>query len=1336
MGIQGKEYVRFSCFGKRNEEINTPEQQTGLLKDVSDSTTRPFYINYGQDDQMQIYGYKRNKLKTVVTWFFIILSGGVLRLFFHWIPHWLLFVTSSRCAFDLAETILIIESYKNKHKIYHVKPLQILTPDTVKKLENDQNKCLSNVNNDFKDIPINLSVHFENGVFKIVDRLLYFKCKKLIYVYDTEKNEFVKLRGLDVGVKSEIFHKSQGLSSSEQFMRRLVYGPNEIVVPEKTVLTLLFLEVLNPFYIFQLFSFCLWFADNYYYYAMAILIMSAGGIIMAVIQTRKNQHNLKSTVHSSDVATVIRGNNKILQDPTFCEGIQTEVISTELLVPGDILEIPTHGCIMHCDAVLLAGNCIVNESMLTGESVPVTKTPIPNVPNLMYDPKEHSRHTLFCGTQVIQTRYFGNEKVLAIVIRTGFTTAKGGLVRSILYPPPVDFRFEKDSYRFVVLLAGIASIGFIYTVFTKFHRGVAVRDLVLEAMDLITIVVPPALPAAMTVGRLYAQKRLEKNNIYCISPRTINVSGSIDCVCFDKTGTLTEDGLDMLCVVPIREKYFDIPVKNIENMAMNTFFCGMVSCHSLTLIDKQITGDPLDLKMFESTKWIIEEHETSDSTKFNMIFPTVVKPATSKCSPTAEDSELNDDIGIIREFPFSSSSQRMGVIIRKLCGQHFEYYCKGSPEMILNFVKPESVPEDFLNVLKAYTQQGYRVIAMAHKVLNKMSYAKVLRVQRDVIECDMNLLGLIVLENRLKPDTTPSISMLNNANIRTIMVTGDNILTAVSVAKECGIIVQSQSVITVNVDGDSPPQVYYTLTNTKNKQLAASNSCDNSITDSASVASLETVESAMVSATQNADYAEKPQNLFNNYRFGLTGKVWSAIRIYYPDLIPKLVTRGAIFARMSPDQKQQLVEELQGLGYYVAMCGDGANDCGALKAAHTGISLSEAESSVASPFTSKNSNIACVPNIIKEGRAALVTSFDLFIISIFAFFFGKTEAYSGKLVKETPLSSLISLSPILSLFLQLLLVSAFQVAALKHVQAEEWFVPFNASHREDSENVACFENYTIFALSSFQYVILAIVFSKGKPYRQSIFSNYGLVVSAIGLTIFNAYLVLYPFDFLKNNFELILPPVWEFKLYILGYAIAHFVIATIIEVCIIEHLVFKKLRFKYHNIDKSRRKFLAIERDLQKDSSWPTLSLDYKSSASPQSLTQTPKYIAEIVIENENVFDKNHVLNSFFDVTRSNDLSKDNDSSHVDNYESELKLDPANLSVTGDTCINKTNNHATLSCDELACNRVLGRNIKCLSESAPNVSSVNCFVQIPIERVDNQNLDNSAIMEMNNIELR
>lgn len=157
---------------------------------------------------------------------------------------------------------------------------------------------------------------------------------------------------------------------------------------------------------------------------------------------------------------------------------------------------------------------------------------------------------------------------------------------------------------------------------------------------------------------------------------------------------------------------------------------------------------------------------------------------------------------------------------------------------------------------------------------------------------------------------------------------------------------------------------------------------------------------------------------------------------------------------------------------FLAMCGDGANDCGALKAAHTGISLSEAESSVASPFTSKNPDITCVLNIIKEGRAALVTSFgifkymaayslcqfvsvmilysidsnltdmeflyiDLFIISAFAFFFGRTEAYSGKLVKQTPLNSLISFSPVLSLLLQMAIVIFFQVKTLNYLKFVE-----------------------------------------------------------------------------------------------------------------------------------------------------------------------------------------------------------------------------------------------------------------------------------------------------------
>jgi cation-transporting ATPase 13A3/4/5 len=72
-----------------------------------------------------------------------------------------------------------------------------------------------------------------------------------------------------------------------------------------------------------------------------------------VLQKQKNLH---STVHSSDMVTVIRGDTRL-----------EERISTDDLVPGDVMVVPSHGCVMHCDAALLTGKCIMNESMLTGE---------------------------------------------------------------------------------------------------------------------------------------------------------------------------------------------------------------------------------------------------------------------------------------------------------------------------------------------------------------------------------------------------------------------------------------------------------------------------------------------------------------------------------------------------------------------------------------------------------------------------------------------------------------------------------------------------------------------------------------------------------------------------------------------------------------------------------------------------------------------------------------------------------------------------------------------------------------------------------------------------------
>lgn len=93
-----------------------------------------------------------------------------------------------------------------------------------------------------------------------------------------------------------------------------------------------------------------------------------------------------------------------------------------------------------------------------------------------------------------------------------------------------------------------------------------------------------------------------------------------------------------------------------------------------------------------------------------------------------------------------------------------------------------------------------------------------------------------------------------------------------------------------------------------------------------------------------------------------------------------MLQRTQVFARMKPEDKSQLIQELQQSEEQLqcGMCGDGANDCGALKTADIGISLSEAEASIAAPFTSKVQDIRCVVTILKEGRCALVTSFQCF----------------------------------------------------------------------------------------------------------------------------------------------------------------------------------------------------------------------------------------------------------------------------------------------------------------------------------------------------------------------
>lgn len=119
--------------------------------------------------------------------------------------------------------------------------------------------------------------------------------------------------------------------------------------------------------------------------------------------------------------------------------------------------------------------------------------------------------------------------------------------------------------------------------------------------------------------------------------------------------------------------------------------------------------------MFESTGWILEEFNNEHSNKYDLVAPTIVKPPKNN-SFTQNMNEISE-IGIVQQYQFSSSLQRMAVIVRVLGSDTYKAYTKGSPEMILSLSKPETIPKDIMICLKRYTEQGYRVIAMGQTKL-------------------------------------------------------------------------------------------------------------------------------------------------------------------------------------------------------------------------------------------------------------------------------------------------------------------------------------------------------------------------------------------------------------------------------------------------------------------------------------------------------------------------------------------------------------------------------------------------------------------------------------------
>ncbi|CAL4078902.1 unnamed protein product, partial [Meganyctiphanes norvegica] len=1106
-------------------------------------------LNLDTKEELEIIGFKNDTKKFIGTVVLTIFSGGLLLFLLSWKPSIKLRLMYVHCDLRDATRILLKDIYGQE----------------------------------FEEVIVNEEVpDGEDG--KTIHKQRSFCNKKIKYLWDDRSCTFFQTRYLKPGQSLGSFHKrSKGLSEITALSHISIYGENFMKIEVLSIWRLLVEQAYNPFYFFQLYTVILWSLESYYYFASCIAALSVISITLMVYETRRQSNALSKTVTSESEVVLL------MMDT------DSKVTSSRNIVPGDIILLADDSGRLEVDAVLLEGQVLTNEAMLTGESVPVTKVCVNAENETVFNERDHKYHVLFSGTEVLQVR--GAPELPALVINTGFSTTRGELVRSILFPKPVDFHFNSDFTHLIgcFLLVGLGLV--IWSLYHWIKKGATWEEIIYNSLDLITFVVPPILPATITAINVWSQKRLKKQDIFCLSSNYISLAGSVDLMCFDKTGTLTEGDLALTGILPCESREIGEPQEDLTEIPPERpLVRALASCHSLTTINGKLVGNPLDVKIFGGISWKMVDADTKIiNQNYGFVTPVLLQP-TNVSTDIAEDYEM----AVAKMFPFESTEQRMTVVVRRRESTNFDLYIKGAPEKIASFCKPETVPSMWKSAVDWYTKQGVRVIAVAWKPLsNKLTIEQMEKSRRENLENGSELLGLVLMQNKIKPVTPHILTILHDADILPVMITGDNLQTAMSVACQSGLVRPGVQLVVVKAE-----------------------------IVSSTVKAAQHLKVTFYDADTDSALYDKRKLISvrkENYVLATEGESFEMIHRMDKDLYKRLLHRGRVFARMKPDQKILVVEGLQSLGHQVGMCGDGCNDCGALKVAHMGISLSSAEASVAAPFTSRREDITCVPTLIKEGRATLVSviaSFkynvcycfsslicvlihysintepsdsqylimDLVLITVPSLVLGNTGAFS-QLVKQRPTKRIISFLPFASVFSFLTLQSLTYWLTFEYTKSQEWFEPFVYVKGLWPSNPN-YENTALSIVSFYTFVVGAFVFAHAHPFRKPIYTNYILSAYLLGATVLCLFMNFYQGAGFLYWINFIYIPRVEFLGMLLLIATINAAVSFSWERWVLYGVISQYVMpWLHRNCGKFQlEKHEQIERELAEINDWPNLS--------------------------------------------------------------------------------------------------------------------------------------------------
>ncbi|PWI75674.1 cation-transporting ATPase 4 [Purpureocillium lilacinum] len=744
-----------------------------------------------------------------------------------------------------------------------------------------------------------------------------FLFQKRRFLYSPETGSFSTLQyDIDAEPKPSIghFQSSRGLEKQSELSRlEQHYGRNTFDIPVPTFTELFKEHAVAPFFVFQIFCVGLWLLDDYWYYSLFTLFMLVAFESTVVWQRQRTLNEFRGmSIKPYDIWV-------------FRLGKWTEV-QTDALLPGDLVSVgrTKEDSGVACDMLLVEGSAIVNEAMLSGESTPLLKDSVQLRPSdVPLDSEGLDKNAfLWGGTKVLQVTHGNPEQekpalasgvppppdkgAMAVVIKTGFETSQGSLVRTMIYSTErvSANNFEALLFILFLLIFAIAASWYVWDEGVRKNRKRS--KLLLDCVLIVTSVVPPELPMELSLAVNTSLAALSKLAIFCTEPFRIPYGGRIDVACFDKTGTLTGEDLVVEGIAGLGLANTDIDDKKeadgahsnmtaVTDASLETQLV-LATAHALVKLDEgDIVGDPMEKATLTSLGWALGRNDVLQS--------------------TAKAGGTQGTVQIKRRFQFSSALKRQSSVamvhgIHPQTGKRIRgtfVGVKGAPETIMKMLV--DVPADYEETFKYFTRKGSRVLALAYKQLTvdtELGSGKINDLKREKVECDLTFAGFLVLHCPLKEDAKEAVQMLNESSHRVVMITGDNPLTAVHVAREVEIVDRDVLILDAPEDKTGGHTLIW-------------KSVDDKVTipvDPSKPIDAEILKTKDLCVTGYALAQFKDQAGWNS----LLRHTW-------------------VYARVSPKQKEDILLGLKDMGYYTLMAGDGTNDVGALKQAHIGIAL-------------------------------------------------------------------------------------------------------------------------------------------------------------------------------------------------------------------------------------------------------------------------------------------------------------------------------------------------------------------------------------------------------------